>query len=336
LASGLRRDGLSVLVTMHADGTFTYDSDGAFASLAAGQTVSSTAEVRPLLPTWKCSNSGGCVRQNTSVVLDWEFRNVHTTSGTTSCKNGSKMDKSQCPDASTCARNCVVEPADYASLGVSTSGNAVTLYHYVRTGGKLVAASPRIYLLGEDGKYVLMNLLNGEISVDVDLSTLPCGENGAFYFSEMAADGSKNPNQFNTGGAAMGNGYCDAQCQGYCCNEMDILEANSQANAFTGHPCKGNTCDSGGCGYNPYAQGQRGFYGPGKTVDTSKVFTVVTQFPASGGRLTGISRKYIQNGRTINSGNINGCGNEGSTGGMTGMGQALGRGSMFFFFSLSL
>lgn len=212
-------------------------------------------------------------------------------------------------------------------MGVSTSGNAVTLYHYVKINGQLTNASPRIYLLDADGRYVLMSLLNQEISVDVDLSTLPCGENGAFYLSEMAADGSKNPSQFNVGGAGAGNGYCDAQCQGYCCNEFDILEANSMANAFTGHPCKGNNCDKGGCGYNPYASGQRNLWGPGKTVDTSKTFTVVTQFAASGGKLSQISRKYIQNGRTTNSGTITNCGSDGATGGLAGMGQALGRGS---------
>ncbi|KAK3376039.1 glycoside hydrolase family 7 protein [Lasiosphaeria ovina] len=266
------------------------------ASLLAGvvvaQTPAATPEDHPPLLTWKCTNSGGCVQQNTSVVLDWDFRN----------------------------------PADYAASGVSTSGNAVTMYHYVKVGGKLTSASPRIYLLNSDGKYVMMNLLNQELSVDVDLSTLPCGENGAFYLSEMVADGSKNPAQFNAGGAGMGNGYCDAQCQGYCCNEMDILEANSMANAFTGHPCKGNNCDKNGCGYNPYASNQRNFWGPGKTLDTSKPFTAITQFPASGGRLSQITRKYIQNGRTITSGSLNSCGSEGSTGGMTGMGQALGRG----------
>jgi cellulase len=64
---------------------------------------------------------------------------------------------------------------------------------------------------------------------------------------------------------------------------MDILEANSQATAMTLHPCKGSTCRKGGCVYNPYASGQKNFWGPGKTVDTSKVFTVVTQFVANGG-----------------------------------------------------
>ncbi|KAK3349771.1 glycoside hydrolase family 7 protein [Lasiosphaeria hispida] len=267
-------------------------------STVLAQTPAAAGEVQPLLPTWKCTNSGGCVQQNTSVVLDFEYRNVHAT-----------------------------EPADYAAMGVSTKGNAVTMYHYVKdASGKLFNATPRIYLLDGDGKYVMMKLLNQELTVDVDLSTLPCGENGAFYLSEMVADGSKNPGQFNIGGAGMGNGYCDAQCQGYCCGEMDIIEANSQANVFTGHPCKGNTCDKSGCGYNPFAAGQRNFYGPGKTVDTTKPFTVITQFQASGGRLTTMTRKYIQNGRTINSGTITNCGSEGSTGGLTGMGESLGRG----------
>jgi len=110
---------------------------------------------------------------------------------------------------------------------------------------------------------------------------------------------------------------------------MDILECNSQATLMTPHPCKGNSCDKSGCPYNPYAQGQKSFWGPGagKTVDTSKPVTVVTQFIATGGKLTQITRKYIQNGKQINSGSIGTCGNEGTYGGMTQMGVSLGRGS---------
>lgn len=296
---------------------------GAFA-----QTPATTPEVHPQLPTWKCTSSGGCVEQNTSVVLDWDFRDIHVVDGTTSCKSGNRLDQGLCPDSATCAKNCVVEPVDYAAKGVSTSGNALTMYHYVEVDGKLTSASPRVYLLGDDGDYVMMKLLNQELTVDVDFSEVPCGENGALYLSEMAADGSKTPSQFNVGGAGFGNGYCDAQCAGYCCPEMDILEANSMANAFTPHPCNGNNCDSPGCGYNPYASGQQDYYGPGKTVDTTNPFTVVTQFAASGGGLTQITRKYIQNGRTIDGGGtITSCGSEGATGGLAGMGQSLDRGS---------
>ncbi|KAF2475899.1 glycoside hydrolase family 7 protein [Lindgomyces ingoldianus] len=255
--------------------------------------MAQTSEEHPLLLTWKCTTSGGCVQQNTSIVLDKDSKYAKSTAGSRTA-------------------------ADYAAMGVSTSGNALTLAHYVKSGSQLNPASPRVYLLGDDGKYVMMKLLGQELSVDVDYSDVPCGENGAFYLSEMAADGKGN--------AAAGTGYCDAQCQGYCCNEMDVLEANSRATAMTGHPCNGNNCDKGGCAYNPYQSGQRNFWGPGQTVDTSKPFTVITQFQASGGRLSSITRKYVQNGRQITSGSISNCGSEGSTGGLAGMGAALGRG----------
>ena len=42
--------------------------------------------------------------------------------------------------------------------------------------------------------------------------------------------------------------------------------------------------------------GNREFYGPGMTLDTTKKMTVVTQFPASGSSVTAIRRFYIQNG----------------------------------------
>ncbi|KAF2653272.1 glycoside hydrolase family 7 protein [Lophiostoma macrostomum CBS 122681] len=259
--------------------------------LLAGPAIAQGAEEHPLLPTWKCTTSGGCVQQNTSIVLDKDSKYATNAAGSRTA-------------------------ADYTAMGVSTSGNALTLAHYVKSGNTLNPASPRVYLLDSDGNYVLMKLLGQELTVDVDYSDVPCGENGAFYLSEMAADG--------RGNASAGTGYCDAQCQGYCCNEMDVLEANSKATAMTGHPCNGNTCDKNGCAFNPYQSGQHNFWG--QTVDTSKPFTVVTQFPANGGKLSSITRKYIQNGRQINSGSVSSCGSEGSTGGLTGMGAALGRG----------
>jgi len=270
-------------------------------------------ETRPQLVTKKCTSSGGCVAQNTSVVLDTDSRKKRTSSGGT----------------------------DYAAMGVTTSGDALTLQHYVNG----FSASPRVYLLDEGtGKYVLMELLNNqELTVDVDFSNVPCGENGAFYLSEMTADGSKNPGQFNSGGAALGNGYCDAQCQGYCCGEMDILEANSRANAFTPHPCGANDCDKSGCGFNPYAAGHQGYYGPGGSgVDTNKPFTVVTQFAtdsgAAGGTLTSVTRKYVQNGKVVASAtgaaggdSVTSCSSAAQFGGLATMGQALGRGMVLVF-----
>lgn len=163
----------------------TLSSISLVAWLLAGPALAQT-EQYPVLPTWKCTTSGGCVQQNTSIVLDQDSKYATGKAGSRSA-------------------------ADYAAMGVSTTGNSLSLSHYVKSSsGSLNPASPRVYLLGADGKYVLMQLLGQELTVDVDYSDVPCGENGAFYLSEMAADGKGN--------AGAGTGYCDAQCQGYCCS----------------------------------------------------------------------------------------------------------------------
>jgi len=93
------------------------------------------------------------------------------------------------------------------------------------------------------------------------------------------------------------------------------------ATAYTPHPCTtvgqhrcqgdtcggtysaerySGTCDPDGCDFNSYRQGDREFYGPGKTVDTKKKMTVVTQFlKGSNGQLSEIKRFYVQNGVVI-------------------------------------
>jgi cellulose 1,4-beta-cellobiosidase len=105
---------------------------------------------------------------------------------------------------------------------------------------------------------------------------------------------------------------------GSCCAEMDVWEANSVSAALTPHSCDtatqtmcsadacggtyssnryAGTCDPDGCDFNSYRQGDLTFYGKGETVDTSSVFTVVTQF--IGNPLTEIRRFYVQKGKLI-------------------------------------
>ena len=105
---------------------------------------------------------------------------------------------------------------------------------------------------------------------------------------------------------------------------MDIWEANSDAAAFTPHPCEtdGQTrcsgddctrdtglCDADGCDFNSFRLGNTTFLGTGMTVDTSKPFTVVTQFltddNTTTGTLTEIRRIYIQDGKVIQNSNVN-------------------------------
>jgi cellulose 1,4-beta-cellobiosidase len=112
---------------------------------------------------------------------------------------------------------------------------------------------------------------------------------------------------------------------------MDIWEANRAANAYTPHPCntsqvvacqgaecgtgEGNRykglCDKDGCDFNPYRNGNKGYYSPGAnyTVDTSKKLTVITQFLTSDntaeGDLTEIRRLYVQDGKVIQNAKVN-------------------------------
>ncbi|KAI9712063.1 MAG: endoglucanase 1 [Bogoriella megaspora] len=331
----------------------------ALLELASAQNPGTVSpEVHPKLETQKCTKTGGCVTQNTSVVLDFAYRWLHTADYT-SCTTSSGVDATLCPDEATCAQNCVIEGANYTGAGITTSGSTMTMNQYV--GGS--SQSPRVYLLDESsGDYEMLKLLGQELSFDVDLSTLPCGENGALYLSEMDATGGRN--QYQTGGANYGSGYCDAQCPvntfkngtintskaGYCCNEMDILESNSQAAAFTPHPCAddASNCDKGGCGFNAYSAGYKNYWAPGGTLDTSKPFTIITQFftndNTTSGTLSEIRRIYKQNGQIVPSAvsgasgdSINGtwCAQVDSSaaqfGNLQTMGAALGRGMVMAF-----
>ncbi|KAL3457934.1 concanavalin A-like lectin/glucanase domain-containing protein [Aspergillus heterothallicus] len=231
-----------------------------------------------------------------------------------------------------------------------------------------------------DKEYEMLHLLNQEFSFDVDVSGLPCGMNGALYLSEMEPAGGRSK-ALNPAGASYGTGYCDAQCyvhawingeanvdgHGACCNEMDIWEGNSRATGFTPHGChypggglwectsdeecngptgeNDSVCDKWGCGFNPYALGEKGFYGRGSgfDVDSRRVFSVVTQFVTSdnttAGDLVEIRRLYVQDGKVIGNAVVQGnrdsltdalCETTASWfegfDGLDGMGRALGRG----------
>jgi hypothetical protein len=66
--------------------------------------------------------------------------------------------------------------------------------------------------MADETHYQMFKLLNKEFTFDVDLSALPCGLNGALYFSEMDADGGMSKYSTNRAGAKYGTGYCDSQC----------------------------------------------------------------------------------------------------------------------------
>ena len=125
---------------------------------------------------------------------------MHTVGGYDPCTT-------VCTDRVACADQCEIEGIemrDWAeTYGVDVAQSGVTLKFEQGTN-----VGTRLYLLdGED--YYLFKLKNREFTFDVDVSTLPCGVNGALYFVEMDKDGGLSyPG--NKAGPKFGTGYCDA------------------------------------------------------------------------------------------------------------------------------
>ncbi|KAH7306088.1 cellobiohydrolase I-I [Rhexocercosporidium sp. MPI-PUGE-AT-0058] len=157
------------------------------AAARAQQVGTNTAEVHPALTVSKCTTSG-CTTSAQSIVLDANWRWLHTTTAYTNCYSGNKWDPTLCPDGKTCAANCALDGGDYAATyGITTSGNNVKLQLVTGTN-----SGSRTYLMaaGSTTKYEMLKLLNAEFTFDVDVSNLPCGLNGALYLSEMQEDDS--------------------------------------------------------------------------------------------------------------------------------------------------
>ncbi|KAJ6476502.1 exoglucanase-like protein 1 precursor [Mycena vitilis] len=299
------------------------------------------AENHPSLTWQKCTGTGGttCTTQQSSIVIDANWRWLHQgASGSTNCYTGNTWNAQACPDGKTCAANCALD-GQSPTYGITTSGNALTMKFV--TGYQQPNIGSRVYLMapGSTTAYQTFNFNNQEfVSLSLHAScSLPCGLNGALYFSQMDADGGVSKSAgANKAGAKYGTGYCDAQCPrdikfingvansaGWvpspndrsCCPEMDVWEANKISTAYTPHPCTTlgqstctgsscsapnstqGTCDQAGCDFNSYRMGNTGFFGPGLTVDTNQKITVVTQF--IGSPITSIQRFYVQNGKVI-------------------------------------
>lgn len=127
------------------------------------------------------------MQRDTTVVLDEFFRNIHDVNNTgISCGTYETLNTTLCPNIESCAENCALEGADYAAHGVRTEGDALIMNQFVQLpNGTYDSVGPRVYLLdvGEE-EYESFQMLNMEISFEVDVSKLVCGMNGALYLSE--------------------------------------------------------------------------------------------------------------------------------------------------------
>lgn len=182
------------------------------ASVKAQQACTLTTETKPALTWQTCTAPGSCTTTTGSVTIDANWRWVHETSSSTNCYTGNTWDTSICSTDTTCATDCCLDGASYQSTyGVSSSGSALSL-QFVTANSNGENVGSRLYLMGSSTQYQMFTLLGKEFTFDVDVSTLPCGLNGALYFVSMAADGGKSLYPGNQAGAAYGTGYCDSQC----------------------------------------------------------------------------------------------------------------------------
>ncbi|KAJ7769834.1 cellobiohydrolase precursor [Mycena metata] len=209
----------------------------------------------------------------------------------------------------------------------------------VNVGNSVLLLDPTSTQAAPTNKYQTFFPLNMEFSFDVDVSQLPCGLASSLSFKEIPADGGISTDPLNEAGAGAGTGNCDGRCStdrqfihglpnvgnmsGACCNEFRLWHGNAVSETMVAHPCSAPglttciaassggacatpSCDVTGCEFNPFREGTpASFYGVGPTnaLDTSRKFTVVTQFitnsNSSTGALTSIRRFYIQDGTTL-------------------------------------
>lgn len=253
------------------------------AAYAAAQQIGhQKSEYHPSMNFYQCQKESGCKVSEKSVTMDANWRWTHNVGGYQNCYEGTSWDKNFCPDPDTCAQGCAIDGVDTNDMkntyGVTSDGENLTLGFVTRTQYGTNVGS-RMYMLQDAYNYEMFKLKNREFSFTVDVSALPCGLNGALYFTEMPQDGDKGMGN-NQAGAQYGTGYCDAQCPhdlkfikgqantedwntttgmgkfGICCAEMDIWEANKTASAYTVHPCNISEgsfkCqDAETCGDNP-------------------------------------------------------------------------------------
>lgn len=224
----------------------------------------------PQLKTSECTKAGGCTSTTTNVVIDSNWMWTHKKGTYTNCFSGNAWDPTLCPDGKTCAANCALDAGDvndYANTyGVRATDDALSLNFVTKTQYGTNVGS-RTFLMKDATTYKMFKLKNREFTFTVDDSTMPCGINGALYFSAMQEDGGLSEYPGNTAGAAYGTGYCDAQCPhdikfingeanvegwnpspadpnagsgkyGTCCTELDIWEANMDATQLTPHVCR--------------------------------------------------------------------------------------------------
>ncbi len=175
-----------------------------------------------------------------------------------------------------------------------------------------------------------------EMDSDGGMSRFPGNKAGARFGTGYCSSQCSQKVYFINGEGNCEDWNSDKQTGHYgsCCNEVDIWQGNSMATTYTPHVCsvsgqsrcEGTACGSGsgqrykgvcdkdGCDFNLYRLGNKTFFGPGKVIDTTKPFTVVTQFittnSTDSGDLSEIRRIWKQDGKVYRNTTVSVNGNK--------------------------
>jgi len=213
-----------------------------------------------------------------------------------------------------CFLACVPVSISGATSGyLSASYNAQQLASTATSGTSFsVKYNTRAYLTKSCGgwspsNFYQMQLLDKTLSVDVDLSTVSCGCNIAFYLVSMPG--------YTPTGSFQSDYYCDANnVGGTWCPEMDLMEANQKAFAVAPHKCdpkQGNAytnCDRSGCSRKFHSISGAYGYGAGYKINTQMPFTMSWTFKTSGGLLSTIVSTLKQGTNSVSITLDGGCG----------------------------
>ncbi|XTI89577.1 glycoside hydrolase family 7 protein [Cenococcum geophilum] len=234
------------------------------AAYAAAQQAGTYTPGPPKSTVATLFHSGGCVSANTSIVLDSNYRWLHSVGSYTNCVNRGSNTTPR-PDVETCALEGVDYPATLLNqeitidMGVSKVPCGINRALYLSeispiAGANALNAAGAKYGTGYcDARCPKQNFVNGG-AANCNLSKL---EHIRFLLQRNGPMGGKRRRGSSHSSCNITGPY---KCSGPLCG--------------SGSAHRNGVCDEDGCDYNPYRMGSH--HGPNITVDASRGFTVVT------------------------------------------------------------
>jgi hypothetical protein len=131
-------------------------------------------ETHPKMTWQRCTGRGGssCTNVNGEIVIDANWRWLHSVGGYTNCFDGNEWNTTACPNNAACTRNCAIEGSDYrGTYGITTSGNALTL-KFITKGQYSTNIGSRTYLMKDANNYEVRDCGKYRINTNTDHSCL--------------------------------------------------------------------------------------------------------------------------------------------------------------------